>query len=335
MQVFDGVQPLSQEFQNAVVAIGNFDGLHRGHQQLLAMAAELARSKGTPWGIVSFEPHPRTYFKPDEPIFRLTPAALKARIARALGASFLVEIAFDKPLSSLSAAEFVKAYLVEKMNAAHVVTGYDFHFGKGRMGNPMVLRELGDAHGFGVTIVDQVSDEDDGHAPFSSSSIRSSLRRGHVSAAARELGYHWTVMGEVVHGDKRGRSIGFPTLNIVLDQGAEPFRGIYAVRVRDTAQPGMKPWPGAGYFGDRPTFDSPRTFLEVYLLGMDIDLYDRILQVEFIDLIRPDKRFSSVEELVTQMKADCASAEKILAALAKENPVAAFLLGEAQERGLL
>jgi riboflavin kinase / FMN adenylyltransferase len=335
MQVFDGVRPLSQEFQNAVVAIGNFDGLHRGHQQLLAMAAELARSKGTPWGIVSFEPHPRTYFKPDEPIFRLTPAALKARIARALGASFLVEIAFDKPLSNLSAGEFVQAYLVEKMNAAHVVTGYDFHFGKGRMGNPMVLRELGDAHGFGVTIVDQVSDEDDGHAPFSSSSIRSSLRRGHVNAAARELGYHWTVMGEVVHGDKRGRSIGFPTLNIVLDQGAEPFRGIYAVRVRDTAQPGMRPWPGAGYFGDRPTFDSPRTFLEVYLLGMDIDLYGRILQVEFIDLIRPDKRFSSVEELVAQMQLDCGVAEKILAGLGRTDAIADFPVGRIQSEGQL
>jgi riboflavin kinase / FMN adenylyltransferase len=335
MQVFDGVRPLPPEFHNAVVAIGNFDGLHRGHQQLLAIAADLAKSRCTAWGIVTFEPHPRTYFKPDEPIFRLTPPALKARLAQALGASFLVEIAFDKPLSNLGAAEFVKLHLVDKMKAAHVVTGYDFHFGKGRTGNPMVLRELGEANGFGVTIVDQVSDEDDGHSPFSSSSIRSSLRRGHVRAAARELGYHWTVMGEVVHGDKRGRSIGFPTLNIVLEQGAEPFRGIYAVRVRDTAQPGMTPWPGAGYFGDRPTFDSPRTFLEVYLLGMDIDLYDRILQVEFIDLIRPDKRFSSVDELVSQMQLDCGAAEKILGELARDDSIAEFPIGQVQSSGLL
>jgi riboflavin kinase / FMN adenylyltransferase len=137
MQVFDGVRPLPPEFHNAVVAIGNFDGLHRGHQQLLAIAADLAKSRCTAWGIVTFEPHPRTYFKPDEPIFRLTPPALKARLAQALGASFLVEIAFDKPLSNLGAAEFVKLHLVDKMKAAHVVTGYDFHFGKGRTGNPM------------------------------------------------------------------------------------------------------------------------------------------------------------------------------------------------------
>jgi riboflavin kinase / FMN adenylyltransferase len=335
MQLFDGSSPLPSPFHNAIVAIGNFDGMHRGHQQLLATAAEHAKAEGTSWGIVTFEPHPRTFFKPDEPIFRLTPPALKARLAKALGASFMVEVNFDKALSNLSAAEFVATHLVEHMSVRHVVTGYDFHFGRGRTGNPIVLRELGKTHGFGVTIVDQISDEEDGHSPFSSSSIRSSLRRGHVAAAARELGYHWTVMGEVVHGDKRGRTIGFPTLNIVLEKGAEPFRGIYAVRVRDTAQPGMAPWPGAGYFGDRPTFDSPRTFLEVYLLGMDIDLYGRILQVEFIDMIRPDRRFASVDELVTQMRLDCGSAEKILAQLAKDDPVAEYPIGKTQAQGLL
>jgi riboflavin kinase / FMN adenylyltransferase len=335
MEIFDGIRELPAAYRGAVVAIGNFDGVHRGHQQLFAIAQAHAQASGKPWGIVTFEPHPRTFFKPDEPVFRLTPPELKSRLARALGASFQVQIGFDRELATQSAADFVRVYLHERMAASHVVTGYDFHFGKGRTGNPTLLQEMGKALGFGVSVVEQVSDEGDGHAPFSSSSIRSSLRRGHVGAAARELGYHWTVMGEVVHGDKRGRTIGFPTLNIVLEKGAEPFRGIYAVRVRDTASPGMEPWPGAGYFGDRPTFDSPRTFLEVYLLGMDIELYGRRLMVEFIDMIRPDRRFSSVEELIAQMKLDCGSAEKILAALVRENAVLEFPLGRIQEQGTL
>jgi riboflavin kinase/FMN adenylyltransferase len=181
--------------------------------------------------------------------------------------------------------------------------------------------------------VDQVTDEGDQHSPFSSSSIRQALRHGHVTAAARELGYHWTVLGEVVKGDQRGRTIGFPTLNIVLDKGADPFRGIYAVRVRDASVPGAPVWPGAGYFGDRPTFDTGRTFLEVYLIGFEGDLYGRRMLVEFIDLIRPDKRFSSIDELVSQMNADCAEALKRLAVVKAEDPIAGFPLGKLQAEG--
>ena len=153
--------------------------------------------------------------------------------------------------------------------------GYDFHFGRGRKGSPATMRRWARQLGFGVTIVDQVTDEGDPHSPFSSSSIRQALRHGHVRRRAHELGYHWMVLGEVVKGDQRGRTIGFPTLNIVLDQGADPFRGIYAVRVRDAQIKGAIAWPGAGYFGDRPTFDTGRTFLEVYLIGFDGDLYGR------------------------------------------------------------
>jgi riboflavin kinase/FMN adenylyltransferase len=223
--------------------------------------------------------------------------------------------------------------MVKRLAVRHVVTGYDFHFGRGRKGSPATMADLGRELGFGVTIVEQVTDEGDQHSPFSSSSIRRALRHGHVTAAARELGYHWTVMGEVVRGDQRGRTIGFPTLNIVLEKGADPFRGIYAVRVRDAAAAGRAHWPGAGYFGDRPTFDTGRTFLEVHLIGFDGDLYGRQMLVEFIDLIRPDKRFSSVDELVTQMRADCASALKVLDAAKADDPVAAFPLGRLQALG--
>ncbi len=335
MHLLGALEPIPQEFRNAVVAIGNFDGMHRGHQELLAVAKEQAKRLGKPWGIVTFEPHPRSFFKPDEPVFRLTPLPLKARLASALGASFVLSLAFDKKFSLLEPEGFVGEYLIDHMKVDHVVTGYDFHFGRGRKGNPIILKELGHAFGFDVTIVDQVADEGDSHSPFSSSSIRSALRRGHVAAAARELGYYWTVMGKVVRGNQRGRAMGFPTANITLEDGAEPIRGIYAVRVRDGGKKNSKAWSGAGYFGDRPTFETAQTFLEVHLFDMSEDLYGRTLLVEFIDLIRPDQKFNSVEDLVRQMNQDCIQAKARLAQLSHENPCTAYPLGRAQQDGLI
>jgi riboflavin kinase / FMN adenylyltransferase len=301
--------------RNAVVAIGNFDGLHRGHQELIGIAAEEARRRGVAHGLLTFEPHPRSFFRPHEPLFRLTPLQLKTRLARAMNVRFMAWLDFDTKLSMLSPEEFILEHLVKRLGVSHVVTGYDFHFGKGRKGSPETLREMGRIHGFGVTVVDQVTDDGDGRAPFASTSIRDALRSGHVTAASRELGYDWIVMGEVVHGDKRGRTIGFPTANIIVDPGVEPHRGIYALEVRDAAaQPGELAWMGAGYFGDRPTFNTNRTFLEVYLLDQDIDLYGRTLLVSFVDLIRGDKTFASVGELIVQMKADCDRAREILTA---------------------
>jgi riboflavin kinase / FMN adenylyltransferase len=320
MKVFLQSDDVPNSLRGGVVAIGNFDGLHRGHQELLSIARKQAEATSKPWGILTFEPHPRSFFRPGEPVFRLTPHPLKMRLASAFGAEFAASIDFNEALAGLEPDEFILRHLVERLGVSHVVTGYDFHFGKGRKGGPENLREMGAKHGFTVTVVDQVTDEGDGHAPFSSSSIRTSLRRGHIRAAAKELGYQWIVMGEVVPGDQRGRTIGFPTANIILDPGAEPFRGIYAVTARDAASPSTTPcWQGAAYFGDRPTFDTKRTFLEVYLLDQNIDLYGKILMVNFVDLIRPDKTFKGVDELVTQMHADCAEVRKVLAADMVEN----------------
>ena len=313
--------------KGTVVAIGNFDGVHRGHQKLLEVTRQIA--EGRPWGVLTFEPHPRSFFKPSEPVFRLTPAHLKARLIAGLGATFTTVLDFNAELSSLEASEFVARHLG---GVAHVVTGYDFHFGRGRKGNPAAMVEFGKARGFGVTIVDQVSDAGDIHSPFASRSIRQALRHGHMRGAARELGYHWTVMGEVVRGDQRGRALGFPTINIVLEPGVEPFRGIYAVRVRDAGVKGGSAWLGAGYFGNRPTFDTDRTFLEAYLIDFDGDLYGRTMLVELVDLIRPDKRFNSVEELKTQMRKDC---EAAIAVLAQINPLTDYPLGRRQEEGVL
>ena len=333
MRLLTAHAPVPEDLRGAVVAIGNFDGVHRGHQRLLEVARGIAQGTGRPWGVLTFEPHPRSFFKPDEPVFRLTPAALKSRLMAALGASFTAVLDFDNDLSSLEAAEFVRRHIVERLGATHVVTGYDFHFGRGRKGSPAAMAGFGAERGFGVTIVDQVTDEGDIHSPFSSSSIRQALRHGHMTAAAHELGYYWTVMGEVVRGDQRGRAIGFPTLNIVLDAGAEPFRGIYAVRVRDAGVKGGAAWMGAGYFGDRPTFDTGRTFLEVFLIGFEGDLYGRTLLVELVDLIRPDRRFAGVAELVAQMRKDCDAAKLRLDGLARDNPLTAFPLGLLQQDG--
>lgn len=305
-------ETLPPHLRGSVVAIGNFDGLHRGHQELLAIAKELAEKQGKAWGILTFEPHPRTYFRPQEPVFRLTPPALKLRLAKVLGAAFVVSITFDEALAHSTPEDFIKTHLVKHLGLSHIVTGYDFHFGKGRKGGSDTLREQGAIHNFSVTVVDQVTDDGDSNAPYSSSSIRSSLRRGHMRQAAKELGYNWMVKGEVVHGDKRGRTIGFPTANIILEPGAEPFRGIYAVTVRDAA--GSDQWQGAAYFGDRPTFNTNRTFLEVFLLDQDIDLYGKTLIVSFVDLVRGDKTFKSVEDLIAQMQLDCAAVRKILSA---------------------
>jgi riboflavin kinase/FMN adenylyltransferase len=335
MQVIAARDAVPDEFRGAVIAIGNFDGVHRGHQTLLDMAKAEAGRSGRPWGVLTFEPHPRTFFKPSEPVFRLTPPPLKMRLIAALGADFAAVLEFDRAFSLLEPEEFALRHIVERLGAAHVVTGYDFHFGRGRKGSPAMLVEYGRTHGFAVTIVDQVTDEGDTHSPFSSSSIRQALRHGHIADAAHELGYRWLVMGEVVQGDKRGRAIGFPTLNIVLEPGSEPFRGIYAVRVREAGAVASPFWPGAGYFGDRPTFDSGRTFLEVFLIGFEGDLYGRTMLVEFVELIRPDRRFASVAELVEQMTRDCAEARRLLADPHRTDAPADTRLGALQAVGRL
>ena len=321
----------AEDCRGSVLAVGNFDGVHRGHQEVLALALAQAESLGAPMAVMTFEPHPRTFFRPEQPIFRLTPRDLKADLIMACGASCVFALDFDSGLAGLEAEEFVKGQLVERLDVKHVVTGYDFHFGKGRKGSPDLLRSMGASLGFGYTLVEQVTD-DDGLAPYSSSSIREALRRGEVRDAAEQLGYWWTVRGKVVKGDQRGRTIGFPTVNIELKNDGHPAHGIYACRVRcpETGEA----WHGAGYVGDRPTFDRKGVVLEVYLLEFSGDLYGRTLQVEFNDFIRPDHRYEGVEALVAQMTADCADIAKRLQVLDEADPIRANPLGEAQAAGL-
>ncbi len=334
MLIIDDNTAVPEQIRGAVVAVGNFDGMHRGHQQLLAAAGKQAAAGGAPWGLVTFEPHPRALFRPDEPVFRLTPPQLKCRLAAGLGADFVNVLTFDKALAALEPEEFVASKLQERLGVSHVVTGYDFHFGRGRKGNPSTMRSLGERDGFGVTIVDQVTD-DDGVAPFSSSSIRAALRHGRVADAAHQLGYWWSIIGQVVEGDRRGHTIGFPTANIVLDAGCEPSDGIYAMRVRDTTVANATLWHGAGYIGRRPTFETKRLYLEVYLLDFDSDLYGKTLSVEFIEFIRGDQKFDTTAQLVRQMTVDCEQIAKRLDRLAADDPMREFPLGALQAVGKL
>lgn len=297
--------------KRACVAIGNFDGLHLGHQALVKTAIDVARVAGSSSGLVTFEPHPKSVFQPEQPLFRLTPPRLKAALARCFGVDFCAAIPFDHQLAGVEAEDFVERYLVGALGISHIVSGYDFHFGKGRRGSPSLLRELGERFGFGVTVVEQVTRED-GTSPYSSSSVRAALHAGNIDQANAQLGYRWTVIGEVIKGDERGRTIGFPTANIMLDPGMEPCHGIYAVRVRDLSGDRQKALMGAAYFGWRPTFDTDRVFLEVFLLDFDGDLYGHELAVEFVDMIRPDQRFEGLDELVAQMKRDCDDIRKRL-----------------------
>ncbi|MEM9471899.1 MAG: bifunctional riboflavin kinase/FAD synthetase [Pseudomonadota bacterium] len=310
LELVDQVE-VTGALRGACVAIGNFDGLHLGHQALAATAIDIAKASGCPSGLVTFEPHPKSVFQPEQPVFRLTPPRLKAALARSFGVDFCAAIPFNRDLAAVEAEDFVERYLVRALGISHIVSGYDFHFGKGRRGSPSLLQELGAEFGFGVTIVEQVTRED-GTSPFSSSSVRAALHAGNIKQANAQLGYRWTVVGKVIKGDQRGRTIGFPTVNIMLDPGMEPCHGIYAVRVRDLSADRQEVLKGAAYFGWRPTFDTDRVFLEVFLLDFDGDLYGHELAVEFVDMIRPDRKFDDLDALGAQMTRDCDDIRKLL-----------------------
>jgi riboflavin kinase/FMN adenylyltransferase len=306
MLIIQGYEQAPPASRGAALAIGNFDGVHRGHQALLAATREAARKLAIPAGTVVFEPHPREFFQPDKPHFRLTPLPLKLRLLADLGLNLAVVLAFDRSLAGLLAEDFIARVLVEGLGVRHVVIGHDFRFGKGRGGDSEVLQRAGAVHGFGVTVVSQVGEAGE---VFSSSAIRAELAQGDVQGAGQVLGWWWRVSGKVISGAKRGTGLGFPTANIALDPGTALGHGIYAVRVHvDGAQ-----HAAAAYLGTRPTFDDGAPVLEVFLLDFDGNLYGREIEVEFIDFIRPDRRFDSAEALQAQMDRDCTQARESLA----------------------
>jgi riboflavin kinase / FMN adenylyltransferase len=291
--------------RGAVVAIGNFDGVHRGHKAVIAVAQYRAKALGKKAAVLTFEPHPRDFFNPKERVFRLTDEAAKLRLLAAAGLDGAIVLTFDAALARLTAEEFVARILVERFAVSGAVIGFNFHFGVSRAGSPDFLIAEGEKYGFTVDVVPPF--EDNGR-PVSSGPIRAALAAGRVDDAAEYLGYPWFVSGEVIHGDKRGRELGFPTANLRLDAGCGLRHGIYAVRVGL----GGRHYDGVASFGRRPMFDSGAVLLEVFLFDFAGDLYGRTIDVAFIGWLREEETFASVDDLVRQMQEDARSAREVL-----------------------
>ncbi|MDO9415633.1 bifunctional riboflavin kinase/FAD synthetase [Pararhizobium sp.] len=302
-------EPLPTGLQGGVVAIGNFDGVHRGHQTVLNRALEQAKKIGVPALVLTFEPHPRTVFRPDAPVFRLTPAPLKAALLESMGFAAVIEYPFDRDFSNRSANDFIQSVLLDWLHASHVVTGFDFHFGKGREGGPAFLMEAGGKYGFGATLVDAFRDES--AAVVSSSHIRTLLAEGDVSQAAGLLGYRYTVSAEVIDGQKLGRTLGYPTANMQLPPEVTLRSGIYAVRFR---RPSGRIHDGVASFGRRPTVtENGAPLLETFLFDFNDSLYGEVCSVSFFGHLRDELKFDGLDALIVQMKQDEAEARALLA----------------------
>lgn len=311
--VAHGDIPSAHPLRGAVVAIGNFDGVHRGHQAVIATAQRRATSLARPAAALTFEPHPRSFFRPEEPLFRLTDERNKLRLLESTGLDGTIVLPFDAALAALSADEFVQNILVDRLAIAGVTIGFDFHFGANRSGSPDYLAAAGQRHGFAVDIVPRFTDNG---RVISSGPIRVALENGHAIEAAEMLGFPWFVSGEVVHGDKRGRELGYPTANLRLDPSCGLRHGIYAVRV---SVDGVR-HDGVANFGRRPMFDVGTVLLEVFLFDFAADLYGRTIDVAFIDWIRPELKFDTIDDLVRRMDEDSRIARAALAKMPDAYP---------------
>ena len=306
MRWLDHRDPVPTPLRGAIIALGNFDGFHLGHQAVAGEAIRWARAEGRPAIVATFDPHPVRFFKPDVPPFRLTTLEQRQELYLAAGAAAMLVFHFDAQLAGTSAADFIERLLLDRFGALGVVTGEDFTFGKGAAGNVTMLRAC---EGLQVRTIGAVLD---GGAPVSSSRIRTALRDGDPSEAARLLTRPFAVRGIVEHGDKRGRTIGYPTANLAMESYLRPRYGIYAVtgRILATGQE-LK---GAANIGVRPQFDPPKELLEPYLFDFSGDLYGQEIEVAFHRFIRPEAKFASLDELTSQMERDCAEAKRLLSA---------------------
>ena len=308
MQIHHHWQGLAQAARGASVAMGNFDGVHLGHQSVI----DRARRSDMPLGIVTFEPHPRQHFAPDAPAFRLMNAEARANRLAKLGVTALYELPFDATLAGLSPEDFARAVLAEGLGVAHVVVGADFCFGKGRRGTAADLQALGQRFGFAVTIAPLLAV---GGVEVSSTAIRTALAEGRPRDAATMLGHWHRIEGAVIHGEKRGRELGYPTANMSVAGLHLPRLGVYAVRADVLTGPQAGSYMGAASLGVRPMFGVNQPNLETFLLDFTGDLYGQHLSIGFVDFLRPELKFDGLPALITQMEADCTKARQILSAL--------------------
>jgi len=299
--------PAAEIPKGTVVAMGNFDGVHLGHRAVIAAALKMGKVRGRPALAVTFEPHPRRFFSPTTPQFRLSDETAKLRLLAGTGLAGAVIMTFDKNRAGTTAQDFIHHDLIRRLGISGIAVGYDFHFGKGRVGSPSLLAAEGPRLGIEVDVQPHVDIDE---RPVSSSAIRSALAEGQIEDATAMLGGPWFVTGEVIHGEKRGRELGYPTANIRLDHNCGLKHGIYAVR----AGRGEERFDGVASFGRRPTFDNGAPLLEIFLFDFNGDLYGQALDIAFIGFIREESKFDSVDALIKQMDDDSARARAQLAA---------------------
>ena len=307
MRWLDHREPVPASLRGAIIALGNFDGFHKGHQAVAGEAIEWARAEGRPAIIATFDPHPVRFFKPDVPPFRLTTLEQRQELYLAAGASAMLVFHFDGQLAGTSAEDFIADILVERFGAHGIVTGEDFTFGKGARGNVAMLRDLGGRLCLETRTVGAVKSEEE---IISSSRIRAALREGNCEEATRLLTRPFAIRGIVEHGDKRGREIGYPTANLTIENYLRPSFGIYAVTGRILAT--GERLNGAANIGIRPQFEPPKELLEPYFFDFAGDLYGQEIEVAFHRFIRPEAKFDSLDELVAQMEKDCEDARRAL-----------------------
>lgn len=311
MKIFDTYKHLDPRYKGAVVVIGNFDGVHRGHQIVLSEGRALAKALHKPFAVLTFEPHPRVLFRPDEPPFRITPCSLKKERLEAAGVEILYSLNFNWDLASFPAEKFVQEVLIEGLGAAHIVVGYDFCFGQLRKGTPETIEYAG----LPTTIVEEIyaGDTIDIVSPLqklSSSEIRQNLRHGKIKEANALLGWDWEIRGTVIKGDQRGRTLGYPTANVALHDTIHPAYGIYATLARIEGEDIWR--PSATNIGIRPMFEVPTAQVETFIFDFDREFYGKTLHIRPVERLRGEAKFSSLDELIVQMEKDCDRAKVVL-----------------------
>jgi riboflavin kinase/FMN adenylyltransferase len=307
MRIIHGWKGLEPDERGAAVALGNFDGVHRGHQKVIALAAEAAREQRAPLGVISFDPHPRQVFQPNKPTFRIMHPDQQARTLAALGVDLFYLLPFDEEMANLTDREFAEQVLHDGMGIRHVAVGFDISFGKGRTGSPDSMKAYGREFGFTVSIAEAVGDEEE---KFSSTRVREALRDGHPEAAAAILGRPFAIEGVVEHGRQLGRQLGFPTANVALTDYVVPKFGVYATRTR---LPDGREIAGVANIGVNPTIPgeiAPR--LEVWLFDFDEDIYDQVIETDLVAFLRPEAKFDGLQPLIDQVMADADHARKLL-----------------------
>lgn len=307
MKVFETYNSIPDAAQGSVVVIGNFDGVHLGHQALLRDAKKIASSSGKPLSVLTFEPHPKALFRPDDPPYRITPTGLKHERLSKCGVDHVFSLPFDWDFASQSAEDFVQNILIDGLKAAHVIVGFDFKFGQLRKGTPQTIIDAG----LTVSVIEEVTDQSAGN--LSSSHVRQLLRHGKIAQANAVLGWEWELRGEIFKGDQRGRELGYPTANMRLNDTIHPSYGIYAVMARLS---GEDEWHmGASNIGIRPMFEVPLAQVETFIFDFDREIYGQTLCVRLVKRLRGEAKFNSLDDLITQMDKDCAQAREILSAL--------------------